>query len=203
MATYRLLFLGALALVACDDGPQRFDFRDGGIEIIFGFQSRSAPGTYVTPDAAAVRRALAAAGERRSEVIETPWTPRGGQRLPAVRIHVALRDWPTAAAREAALAALRARFADDLARATWSGQRLFLRTRRALDKDEVRALLDGAGVDVVDYLARSNDDLPDEHEAVITAAGPDLVLERALEAQLPDLDAVPLYVSMVGPQRRR
>jgi preprotein translocase subunit SecF len=125
------------------------DFK-GGTELIFAFKDKQGEFTQVDP--AKVRAALAAAGEEGTELSGIDYTESTGHG--DVTVHglivkttrvSALR--PDAQAR--ATTDFVARFADrDVGKATWSGERLFVRSKRPITNVEATSVFAGAGLEL-------------------------------------------------------
>jgi len=110
------------------------DFK-GGTEIIYAFKDKTKPG-YVQVDPAKVRDALAKAGED-AEVSDIEWTEDDGKAVKGMIIRSgrfsAIEDADKAAAQKAILDKFKDR---DIEKVNWSGDRLYVRSKKPITDKE-------------------------------------------------------------------
>lgn len=105
------------------------DFR-GGTEIIFSFAAKDDPKKNVRVDAHAVRAALKAAGEEGFDVSETSWSDDAGATVNGMMVRTPRFSAIKQDQAEKARAAFLAAFADKgIEKASWSGERLYVRSK--------------------------------------------------------------------------
>jgi preprotein translocase subunit SecF len=126
------------------------DFK-GGTEVIYAFKDK-ATGDYTTVQPGKVREALEKAGESGVDVSDNSWEARvGGE---DVAIHGMFVRTPRFSAledetREEAAAGFMEAFEDrEVAKATWSGDRLSVRSRKPITNEEAAAALAKVGLEV-------------------------------------------------------
>ena len=122
------------------------DFK-GGTELIYYFQDT--PGHYVPVDAAKVRAALEKAGEDGVEISDNGWKDDKGVEVPGLMVRSprfsALKPESEKAATEGFVAKFKDRVID---KTTWSGDHLFVRSKKAISHDEAVEVFKGAGLDL-------------------------------------------------------
>jgi preprotein translocase subunit SecF len=126
------------------------DFK-GGAEIYFAFKDK---GKYVSADPGKVREALDKAGEEGFEVGELPDFPAPDgtdQKIVGMIVRTPRFEATDADARRIAIEAFQARFKDrGIEKATWSGDRLFVRTKKLVRWEEAQPVFDAVVVDKPD-----------------------------------------------------
>jgi len=128
------------------------DFK-GGTEIQYAFKSKTTH-DYAKVDPGKVRDTLAKAGEKDIDVSEIDWDEKLDPDKPAKRVEGMIVRTPRFSAlrpedEAKATAAIDKKFADrDISKSTWSGDRLFVRSKKAITNAEAAPVLQGAGLDL-------------------------------------------------------
>lgn len=176
------------------------DFR-GGSEIQYAFQDKQSHKT-IKVDPAKVREALAKAGEEGFEVSEIDWNdtdPATGQ---SVLIEGMIVRTPRFSALKPdaeilALSNFLLKFQDrQVSRASWSGDRLFVRSRKPISNAEAKPVFVGAGLELkpwaADELMRYSqpDESSNEYNVVFAMWGVDRQFQQILESHLPNTQVV-------------
>lgn len=169
------------------------DFR-GGTEVIYGFWDKANPKKPVAPDAGKVRKALDEAKVDGYDVSEMSW---GGDDDPhkGVLIRVPRFGATTPAQRQQAGEALAEAFKDrDIQTWSWSGDRLYVRSLKALDQKTAGETFAKLGLEIkpwADQMAKqatTPDEGTGEYEAQFSIYGLDRQYEQVLEKALPDVE---------------
>jgi preprotein translocase subunit SecF len=122
------------------------DFK-GGTEIIYYFTD--AQGHYQQADAAKVRDALAKAGEEGVEISEFSWKDGKGVDVPGMMVRSPRFSALKPESEKAATDAFLAKFKDrEVSKATWSGDRLFVRSKKVIQHDEATDVFASAGLEL-------------------------------------------------------
>ncbi len=125
------------------------DFK-GGTEIIYAFKD-NAKNTYTTLDPAKVREALAKAGESDLEISDIEWKDDSGVQLKGMIVRSPRFSALEQADKDAAAAAFREAFKDrDVQKATWSGDRLYVRSKKQIKNAEAAPVFAGVKFEKVD-----------------------------------------------------
>jgi len=181
------------------------DFK-GGTEIIFAFKDQS--GNFVDADPGKVRKALEDAGDRAVEISDISYseptdkgeieihglivrTPRFSALKPEQQLQVA-NDFE-------------AKFKDrDIGKATWSGDRLFVRSKKPITHDEAGALFTSHGLELKPWLPKEAeqyahaDEGTAEYNTVFSIWGVDRQYSKVLEQAMPGTQAIPVNSYGVG-----
>jgi preprotein translocase subunit SecF len=122
------------------------DFK-GGTEVQVGFRNKSNH-QYVKVDPAKARGALASAGEEGVDVSEIDWED-GTNHIEGMIIRTPRFSALKPEAEVKALADFNAKFADrEISKATWSGDRLFVRSRKVIHNEEAKATFAASGLEL-------------------------------------------------------
>jgi preprotein translocase subunit SecF len=187
------------------------DFK-GGTEIIYAFQD-NAKHEYVKVDPAKVRDSLAKAGEADLEISDIEWKDDNGKTINGMIVRSprfsALEDADKAAALPAFMAAFKDR---DIQKASWSGDRLYVTSKKAIDNKEAapvfaavkfekidpktgaKTLVPG-GLELKPWLPQEEsqyehaDEGTKEYKAVFAMWGLDRQYEQTLEKAFPGVTA--------------
>jgi preprotein translocase subunit SecF len=125
------------------------DFK-GGTEIIYAFKD-TAKNTYTTLDPAKVREALANAGEKDLEISDIDWKDDNGVEIKGKIIRSPRFSALEQADKDAAAAAFREAFKDrGVEGANWSGDRLYVRSKKAIKNAEAAPVFAGVKFEKVD-----------------------------------------------------
>lgn len=183
------------------------DFK-GGTEVIYAFRDK-ATGAFKSVDAGTVRKALADSGEDGFDVSDISWTAEtatGGE----VKVNGMVIRTPRFSAMQASLAEkASAAFVDkfkDLGveKATWSADRLSVRSQKPVPRAEVAALFAPLGLDVKEWTPEETalyshpDEGTGEYNQWFSLWGIDRQLEQVLEKAMPDTDVAPYQRYGVG-----
>lgn len=169
----------------------------GGSEIIFAFKDK-AKGEYVKVDPHDVRVAFDAAGDKDVEVSEITYavdTDKGSATVYGQIVRTARFAAVKPEAQAKAADAFKAKFADrELLKVTWSGDRLYVRSKKAIAHDEATPVFAEAGLDPKPWDAKETSQYahPDEGNGEYNAAfslwGLDRQYEQILEKAMPTVD---------------
>jgi hypothetical protein len=203
----RSLALTALLVCACSSGPKRFDFSEGGSELELLCMQESG---YIALDPTRVQATLA--GALPAAVFETADLLRPASDGPT-QVHVTMVR-STLVARTDAKTKDKARdvlvttFADrQIVKASWSGDRLFVRSRLPIAWRDAATVLASAGLELRPWTATDTesfgqpDDATGEYRAGFSMAGLDSQLQKLVEDAF-DVSCQVLRFETVGPQRR-
>lgn len=142
------------------------DFK-GGTEIIFSFKDK-ATGEYTAVDSGKVRAAFDSAGEHGVELSDieyTESTPKGDVKVKGMMIRTPRFSAITPEQQEKAREAILAKFADKtIGKATWSGERLFVRSMQPLENAEAAPVFQASGLELKPWGEKEADlyEHPDE-----------------------------------------
>lgn len=185
------------------------DFK-GGTEVIYALRDAAAPAgetRYVRADSGKVRAALQKAGAAGFDVSERSWTEEVGGRDVTVRgilVRTPRFGATTPQQQQQALTAFQEKFADrELDRVQWSGDRLHVRSRKAIAEAEAADLWTAAGLEAKPWdesaaLYTQPDEGTGEYNMTFSMHGLDRQYERVLEAELGGIDAVVVQTSQVS-----
>ncbi|MGN6109529.1 MAG: protein translocase subunit SecF [Kofleriaceae bacterium] len=175
------------------------DFK-GGTEVVYAFKDK-ATGAYETVDAGKVRKALEDAGEDGFDVSDMSWseTSPTGQDVKIDGMMVRTPRFsaiPPATSRKA-FDAFHDKFKDrEIAKATWSGDRLSVRSHKPISDTEVTELFKTLGLDVKPWTPEERalythaDEGTGEYNQWFSLWGIDRQFEQVLEKAMPDTDVV-------------
>lgn len=182
------------------------DFK-GGTEVVYAFKDKNAPAgqtKYVRADAGKVRAALDKAGAEGFDVSEMSWQDENDVTAHGMLVRTPRFGATTAVQQKAATDAFSQKFADrEIDRLQWSGDRLFVRTRKAITEAEAADVWPKAGLEAKPWgEAAALYALPDqgtgEYNMTFSMHGLDRQYERALEEALPGVDADVTATSQVS-----
>ena len=171
------------------------DFK-GGTEIIFAFQDKTTH-AYTTVDPGKVREAFAKAGEPGIEVSDFSWTddndkPIGGMIVRSPRFS-ALKPEAEKKAGDGFLDKFKDR---DVAKAVWSGDRLFVRAKKPILPQEAAPVFASAGLQLKPWAGTDTaqfttpDEGTGEYNEVFAMWGLDRQYEQILEGEFPAIDVL-------------
>ena len=180
------------------------DFK-GGSEFVFAFKDRNDPNTYVTVPVGDVRAALAAGGDSDDEVSDQTWKDEQGKDIHGMVVRTRKYGAMTKEEQETATVAIEQAFAEKgLEKVSWSGDRVFVRSKQLIGEDDMKTVLAGAQLEMKPVEAGQatlnstiNNDTQ-EYNATFTVYGLDKHYEQAIEAKLPDVDVVTVQSDGVG-----
>jgi preprotein translocase subunit SecF len=182
------------------------DFK-GGTEIIFAFKDKT--GTkFVDVDPAKVRKALEDSGDHGvelSSISYTEETTAGDVEVHGLMVRTPRFSALKPEAQAAAKAAFEAKFKDrEIAKATWSGDRLFVRSTKPITHAEASALFETLGHRVKPWSDKERDQYETadegtgEYSAVFALWGLDRQYADTIEKALGDVQAHPVQSYGVG-----
>ncbi len=178
------------------------DFK-GGTEIIYAFQSKASH-DYIKVDPGSVRAALTKAGEKGFDVSEIDWEEKD-KRIESMIVRTPRFSALNPEAETKALDEVSKKFADrDIGKATWSGDRLFVRSKKPIKNQEAAPVFAGAGLELKPWLADDAQRFaqPDEgtgdYTQVFSMWGLDRQYQQVMEKALDGTDAVVVQSYGVG-----
>ncbi|MBV8759430.1 MAG: protein translocase subunit SecF [Deltaproteobacteria bacterium] len=190
--------IGALFLNKARHGEYMnwtIDFK-GGSEIIVSFRDKA--GAPLKEDTAKVREAFAKAHEEGielSDISYTESTPKGDVTVNGLLIRSPRSSALTDPQRKKATDDFMAKFADhQIGKATWSGDRLFVRTKKLVTQEEATPVFAADGLDLVPWNDKDAnqyshaDEGTGEYTEVFTMHGVDKQYEKLLETAFPGVD---------------
>jgi preprotein translocase subunit SecF len=167
------------------------DFK-GGTDIIVSFKDKA--GNYVKEDPGAVRKAFNDAHEggiELSDISYTQSTPKGDVTVSGMIIHSPRFSALTDQQRTKATADFMAKFKDrEVGKATWSGDRLFVRTKKLINHDETAPLFTSEGLELKNWTSQEGsqythaDEGTGEFNEVFSIWGVDRQYTTLLESKL-------------------
>jgi preprotein translocase subunit SecF len=181
------------------------DFK-GGTEIIYAFTDTET-GKFVEPDPAKVRQALEKAGDHAVEISGITYTEQTDQgdvnvkglivRTPRFGLKPEEKDKATAEFVD--------KFKDrDVGKATWSGDRLFVRSKKPIKHEEAAALFAAQGLELKEWTPKELDQYTHadegtgEYNEVFAIWGLDRQYAKILESALPHTKATAVNSYGVG-----
>jgi preprotein translocase subunit SecF len=183
------------------------DFK-GGTEITYAFKTKGS-NTFAEVDPGAVRQALKDGGEDGFDVSDITFTSDEGTVVKGTIIRTprfsAVKPEQTAQAQQSFEATFKDR---DVQKATWSGDRLFVRSIKPITNAEAVSAFAGAGLEVKPWSPEEEklylhaDEGTGEYNLVFAIWGVDRQIERVLEKGkgLEAIDVAPLSSYAVGPK---
>jgi preprotein translocase subunit SecF len=182
------------------------DFK-GGTEIIFAFKDTET-GKFVEPDPGKVRQALQKAGDHAVEISDfsyTEQTPTGDQKVQGLMVRTPRFSALKPEQQEKATAEFLDKFKDrDVGKAIWSGDRLFVRSKKPITHDEASALFAAHGLELKPWSAKELDQYTHadegtgEYNEVFAIWGLDRQYGKVLESALPHTQAFAVNSYGVG-----
>ena len=201
------IFLGALGALAYNKMVRgeymnwTIDFK-GGTEVIYSFHDKAdAAHPPVKVDSHAVRAALKSAGEEGFDVSETSWTveDKAGDDQTVNGMMIRTPRFTAMKPEQAQLALdafLKAAADKEIEKAAWSGERLYVRSRKSLVGLDVAPAFTAGGLELKPWTDAQEieryshaDEGTGEYHAVYAIRGIDHQLEQVLEKALPAVDA--------------
>jgi preprotein translocase subunit SecF len=122
------------------------DFK-GGTEIFYAFKDNA--GKYTKVDAAKVRESFAKAGEDGIEISEISWKDDAGTEVPGMLVRSPRFSALKPESEKAATDGIMSTFKDrEVGKATWSGDRMFVRSKKLIGHDEAASVFTAAGLEL-------------------------------------------------------
>jgi preprotein translocase subunit SecF len=182
------------------------DFK-GGTEIIFAFQDTET-GKFIDADPGKVRQALQKAGDHAVEISDisyTEQTDRGEERIHGLIVRTPRFSALKPEQQEKATAQFLDKFKDrDVGKATWSGDRLFVRSKKPIANAEAAELFAAHGLEVKPWSPKEVDQYTHadegtgEYNATYAIWGLDRQYAKTLESALPHTKATAVNSYGVG-----
>ena len=170
----------------------------GGTEIVFAFKDKT--GKFVEVDAGKVRKAFDDAGEHGLDIGEIRYT-EGTASVSGMLVKTPRFSGLKTEVAEQVTTALRQKFADrDIAKATWSGDRLFVRSNQPITAAEAAPVFAASGLELKPGSvggARA-DEGTGEYSEVFAIWGIDRQYAQILGKALPGTDPLVVQTSCVG-----
>ena len=167
------------------------DFK-GGTDIIVSFKDKA--GNYTKVEPAAVRKAFSDAHEEGielSNISYTQSTPKGDVTVNGMIIHSPRFSALTDQQKTKVAADFMTKFKDrEVGKATWSGDRLFVRTKKLINHDEVAPVFAAEGLELKKWTGQEGaqythaDEGTGEYNEVFSIWGVDRQYEKLLEQKL-------------------
>jgi preprotein translocase subunit SecF len=176
------------------------DFK-GGTEIYYAFKNKQTHAT-VKIDPAKVRAALAKAGEEGFDVSEITWSepdPKTGQDQNIEGMIVRTPRFSALSPQAEVKAAddFRKKFADrEVSKATWSGDRLFVRSKKLITNQEAKPVFDASGFELKPWTAEDTqrytqaDEGTGEYNEAFAMWGVDRQFQQLLEKALDNTEVI-------------
>ncbi|MFT3700575.1 MAG: protein translocase subunit SecF [Kofleriaceae bacterium] len=169
------------------------DFK-GGTEIIFAFKDKTS-GAPIKVDTGKVREAFASAGEKDIDVSDISWEGDDGKHVDGMIIKSPQFSVLKPEAEKQAQKDFLEKFKDrDVAKANWSGDRMYVRSKKLIKPEEAEPIFKAAGLDMKEWLpaevsqyTHANEDT-NEFNETFAMWGLDRQYEKVLESALPNTD---------------
>jgi len=206
-----LLTIGTIAILLANKSVRgeymnwHIDFK-GGTELIFAFKDKQ--GNYVALDPGKVRQEIAKAGEEGVDVSEISWTDESGDKEITVQGMVIRTPRFSALQPELAAKALDdflVKFRDrEIAKATWSGDRLSVRSKKPVPNAEVEPVFKAAGLELKPWSEEESklyglaDQGTGEYNQWYAIRGIDRQYEQILKRVQPDIEVKTVQSYGVG-----
>ncbi len=181
------------------------DFK-GGTEIIFAFKDK-AKNEFVKADPGKVRVALEKSGEGGIDASDISWEDDNGKRVDGMIISSPRFSALKLDVEDKAIAAFQTKFKDrDVAKAKWSGDRLYVRAKKPILLAEATPVFAAEGLELKPWTASEEqtnthaDEGTGEYNEVFAMWGLDRQYEKVLEAAMPNIEAVVQQSYGVGPK---
>ncbi|MEZ4360137.1 MAG: protein translocase subunit SecF [Kofleriaceae bacterium] len=181
------------------------DFK-GGTEITYTFKTKGT-GSFTSVDPAAVRQALKDSGENGFDVSDITFTNDQGATVKGMIVRTprfsAVQDKQIEAAQQGLSAAFQDR---ELLKVSSSGERFFVRSKKAITNAEAAPVFQAAGLELKPWdeqeakLYSHGDEGTGEFNLAFSIWGIDRQIELALEKGLKDIDVKPEQSYAVGPK---
>jgi preprotein translocase subunit SecF len=186
------------------------DFK-GGTEIIYSFKDKTAPAgevRYVSADSGKVRKALKDAGADGFDVSDRSWTDEIKGKSTTVKgilVRTPRFGATTPKQQQTASELFAAKFEKDreVDKMQWSGDRLFVRSKKAITEAEAADIWTKAGLEAkpwgdVASTYLTPDEGTGEYNITFAMYGLDRQYERVLEQEIPGIDAEVVQTSQVS-----
>jgi preprotein translocase subunit SecF len=207
-----ILMLGSVAALFVNHSVRgsymnwTIDFK-GGTEIIFAFKDKST-GNFTKVDPGKVRKALQEAGDHGVEISDisyTEQTDKGEQEVRGLIVRTPRFSALEPAQKQKATADFVEKFKDrDIGKATWSGDRLFVRSKRPITNAEAAAVFAAHGLELKAWSPKESeqyehaDEGTGEYNAVFAIWGLDRQYAKTLESKLDNVQAIAVQSYGVG-----
>lgn len=170
------------------------DFK-GGTEIIFAFKDKTNPaGGFIKVETGKVREALAKEGD--IEVSDTSWEDDNGKTVDGMMVRSARFSALKPEDEKKAQADFLAKFKDrEIGKANWSGDRLYVRSRKVIKPEEAAPVFAASGLELKPWLPSEvnqyehPDEGTGEYNSSFAMWGLDRQYQKVLEAALPNTEA--------------
>ena len=184
------------------------DFK-GGTEIQYGFKNKTSR-EFIRVDPGKVREVLANAGEEGFDVSEIDWNEPDQNDKPGAHVEGIIIRTPRFSALKPeaeakALADIQKTFADrDISKAVWSGDRMFVRSKKAITNQEAGPVFAASGLELKPWsiLDAQRYALPDdssgEFKQEFAMWGIDRQFQQLLESKIGNTEAIPAQSYGVG-----
>ena len=182
------------------------DFK-GGTEIIFAFKDTQT-GAYKTVDPGAVRKALESSGDHGVELSNITYkeeTPKGEVDVSGLIVRSPRFSALKPEQEKKAADDFDAKFADrGITKASWSGDRLYVRSKKTITNAEAAAVFAGAGLELKPWDPKQQeayatpDEGSKEFNSVFAMWGLDRQYSKILETAIPNTQAVAVQSYGVG-----
>jgi preprotein translocase subunit SecF len=170
------------------------DFK-GGTQIIFAFKDK-ASNKFVKVDPGKVREALAKSGEDGLDVSDISWEDDAGQKIEGMIVSSPRFSALKPEAEKKAQQDFIDKFKDrDVGKANWSGDRLYVRSKKVIKPEEAAPIFAAAGLELKPWLPAevSSNEHPDEgtgeYNETFAMWGLDRQYEKSIEAAMPNVEA--------------
>jgi preprotein translocase subunit SecF len=180
------------------------DFK-GGSEFVFAFKDKNDPEKYVEVSVGDVREAIAAGGDDHAEVSGVTWEDEKGAEIKGMTVRTPKYGAMTDAQRQATTLAIEQAFAEKgIEKVSWSGDRVFVRSKQLIPAADMATTLAGVQLEMKPVeagQAKINETINNdtqEYNATFTVYGLDKQYEQALESRLGDVDVVTVQSDGVG-----
>jgi preprotein translocase subunit SecF len=168
------------------------DFK-GGTEIQFAFKDKTS-GQFVKADAGKIRESLEKAGEYGFDVSDISWTGDNGKTIDGMIIRTPRFSALKPEAEEKAQKEFLEKFKDrDVGKATWSGDRLYVRSHKEITNAEAAPVFAGAGLELKPWTSQEEpqythaDEGTKEFNSVFSMWGLDRQYSQILSSTFPNL----------------
>jgi len=169
------------------------DFK-GGTEIIFAFKDKTTK-EFTRVDPAKVRESLSKSGEQGLDVSDISWQDDNGKTVNGMIVRSPRFTALKPEVEQKAIGDFLAAYKDDDVKPTWSGDRLFVRTKKAITNAQAAPLFAADGLELKPWSDAEEqqythaDEGTGEFTEVFSMWGLDRQYEKAIEAAIPNTTA--------------
>jgi preprotein translocase subunit SecF len=169
----------------------------GGTEMVFAFKDKT--GQYTDVDAGKVRKAFADSGEAGLDIGEIRYA-QGSTSVTGMLIKTPRFSGLTPEVAQRTAEAFRQKFAErEIAKASWSGDRLFVRSKKPITAAEAGPVFAASGLELKPGAAAAKaDEGTGEYSQTFAIWGLDRQYAQILDKALPGIDAAVVQTSGVG-----